>query len=180
MRPENHVHVLFLFPLSTQAHLSFLSLFRNKAVSDGAISFYLDHFVRTRVSKVTYGTNSIRSYDSSDPEHVTRQGKAFMSVSGSKRIGNLFSIILPKVRGLVVPMSWEERILIVTVGGDFRIPECQKRKSLGKVISVYRRIRTSLRMRRLRFGVIVGPWRSLGGWTLILVRFPHSSSLSSR
>ena len=103
-----------------------------------------------------------------------------MSVSGSKRIGNLFNIILPKVRGLVVCMSWEERILIVTVGGDFRIPKCQKRKSLGKVISVYRRIRTGLSMRCLRFGVIVGPWRSLGGWTLILVRSPHPSSLSSR
>ena len=29
------------------------SFFRNKAVSDGAISFYLDHFVSTRVSKFT-------------------------------------------------------------------------------------------------------------------------------
>ena len=29
------------------------NFFRNKAVSDGAISFYLDHFVSTRVSKFT-------------------------------------------------------------------------------------------------------------------------------
>ena len=105
-------------PPSTQAHLSRFSLplFRNKAVSDGAISFYLDHFVRTRVSKVTYGASCIGPYDSSDPEHVKRQGNTFMSVSGSKKIANLFSIILPKVRGLVVRMSWEERILIVTGG----------------------------------------------------------------
>ena len=110
LRPENHVYVLFLFPfpLSIQAHLSrfSLSLLRSKAVSDGAISFYLDHFVRTRVSTVTYATFCSKPYDSSNPEHVRRQDNTFTYPSGSKMINDVFDIILPKVCGLVVCMSW--------------------------------------------------------------------------
>ena len=82
-----------------------LSLFRSKAVSDGAISFYLDHFVRTRVSTVTYGTFCSKPYDPSDPEHVRRQGNTFTNPSGSKMINDMFDIILPKVCGLEVCMS---------------------------------------------------------------------------
>ena len=179
VRAENHVYVFFLLPFSfpTPAH----SLFRNKAVSDGAISFYLDHYVRTRVSKVTYGNFCHIPYDSSDPEHVRRQGNMFMDVSGAKRISNTFDIILPKVCGLVVCyISWRKEADCNCVwGGDFRIPKCQKRKSLGNLIFVNRRIGTSLRMRHFRFGVIVGLWRSLGGRTLILVPSLHPSSFSS-
>ena len=81
----------------------------------------------------------------------------------------MFDIILPKVRGLVVCHTSCGKELS---GGDFRIPKCQKRKSLGNLISVNRKIGTSLGMRRFRFGVIVGLRRSLGGGTLILVRSP--------
>lgn len=70
--------------------------------------------------------------------------------------------------------------MLIVSGGDFRIPKSQKRKSLGNLTSVNRRIGTSLRMRRFRFGVIVGLWRSLGGRTLIPVRSPQPSTLSSR
>ncbi|KAG2016352.1 hypothetical protein CC2G_009524 [Coprinopsis cinerea AmutBmut pab1-1] len=75
IRPENHV---------------------NKAVSDGALSFYLDHFVTTRVSKVAYGTFCHIPYDSKDPEHVKRQSQTFISVSNSKRIGGFFQVVLHK------------------------------------------------------------------------------------
>jgi hypothetical protein len=74
LRPENHV---------------------NKAVSDGAISFYLDHLVRTRVSKVTYGTISATRYNPSDPDHRSRSHEAYNSRTGYKRIPS-FSVILPK------------------------------------------------------------------------------------
>jgi hypothetical protein len=73
------------------------SVFRNKAVSDGAISFYLDHFVRTRVSKITYGYFCHIPYDPNDPDHRARSHKVFTSVSGNKRISDSFDIILPKV-----------------------------------------------------------------------------------
>jgi len=75
VRPENHV---------------------NKAVSDGAISFYLDHFVRTRVSKITYGNFCHIPYDQSASDHRSRVHKVFTSVSGNKRISDSFDIILPK------------------------------------------------------------------------------------
>ncbi|KAF5321822.1 hypothetical protein D9619_002184 [Psilocybe cf. subviscida] len=75
IRPDNHV---------------------NKAVSDGAISFYLDHFVQSRLAKVTYGTFGSILYDHSDPEHVARKNKSFVTVSGDTRINDAFDVILPK------------------------------------------------------------------------------------
>ncbi|KAF8161579.1 hypothetical protein B0H34DRAFT_701592 [Crassisporium funariophilum] len=75
LRPENHV---------------------NKAVSDGAISFYLDHFVRTRVSKITYGNFCHIPYDPNAADHKERAKNTFISVSGNKRISDSFDVILPK------------------------------------------------------------------------------------
>jgi len=75
IRPENHV---------------------NKAVSDGAISFYLDHFVRTRVSKFTYGTFGSKRYDPNDPDHRSRSHNVVTNAAGEKRIKDSFGIILPK------------------------------------------------------------------------------------
>ncbi len=73
-------------------------LYRIKAVSDGAISFYLDHFVRTRVSKLTYGTICRTLYNPSLPEHRERSAKVFITPSGERRIGlGAFEVILPKV-----------------------------------------------------------------------------------
>ena len=77
------------------------NLFRNKAVSDGAISFYLDHFVRTRVSKVTYGVFAKDPYDPSDPDHRSRSHRVNTSASGIECIRDVFSIILPKVSLLI-------------------------------------------------------------------------------
>ena len=78
-----------------------LKNFRCKAVSDGAISFYLDHFVRTRVSKVTYGSLSRVEYNPSDPDHRSRSHKVVTDASGVERILDHFDIILPKVSCLL-------------------------------------------------------------------------------
>lgn len=75
IRPENHV---------------------NKAVSDGALSFYHDHFVRTRVSKITYGNFCHIPFDPAAPDHQQRLHKTFTSVSGNRRISDSFDVILPK------------------------------------------------------------------------------------
>ncbi|KAF8805122.1 hypothetical protein BYT27DRAFT_7258239 [Phlegmacium glaucopus] len=75
VRPENHV---------------------NKAVSDGAISFYLDHFVKARVSKVTYGSVSYIPYDATASDHRARSHRMFTSVSGVTYVRDYFDIILPK------------------------------------------------------------------------------------
>ena len=76
---------------------------RNKAVSDGALSFYLDHFVKTRVSKVAYGSFCHIPYDSSNSEHLDRQSSVFTSVSNAKRIGGYFQVVLPKAS-----ISWAD------------------------------------------------------------------------
>ena len=77
------------------------NFFRNKAVSDGAISFYLDHFVRTRVSKVTYGVFVSTGYDPSVPDHRSRSHNVYTCNSGVERIGDFFDIVLPKVSFLI-------------------------------------------------------------------------------
>lgn len=70
---------------------------RNKAVSDGAISFYLDHYVRTRIAKVTYGSKVTVPYIDSDPEHVKRAALKFIDADGTPMLPHGFHVILPKV-----------------------------------------------------------------------------------
>lgn len=72
--------------------------YRNKAVSDGAISFYLDHFVRTRVSKLTYGVFCNVLYDPNDPDHRKRSSQTYTLASGHTYLDNYFDVLLPKVR----------------------------------------------------------------------------------
>jgi len=74
-RPENHV---------------------NKAVSDGAISFYLDHYVRARVAKVTYGSPANVAFDGSNPEHIKRAGLKYKQADGMTYIPVGFLTVLPK------------------------------------------------------------------------------------
>ncbi|KAJ3512906.1 hypothetical protein NMY22_g15199 [Coprinellus aureogranulatus] len=75
IRPENHV---------------------NKAVSDGAISFYLDHHVTTRVAKFTYGQFRTAFYNPADLDHVKRKGKTYVCASGETLVPDFFAVILSK------------------------------------------------------------------------------------
>ncbi|KAK0222693.1 hypothetical protein EDD85DRAFT_959951 [Armillaria nabsnona] len=68
----------------------------NKAVADGAMSFYLDHAVSSRVSKFNYGVRMSQVFDPGNAEHQKRKNKAYMDASGELMIGNLFDTILPK------------------------------------------------------------------------------------
>jgi hypothetical protein len=74
---------------------------RNKAVADGAVSFYLDHHVRTQIAKVTYGSRVTVPYVDSDPEHIRRAAQKFIDVDmlpfGFRTI-RAARTILPKVR----------------------------------------------------------------------------------
>ena len=70
---------------------------RNKAVADGAVSYHIDHFVRTRIAKYSYGTESSLPYDSSNPEHMFRPHSVYTDLNGHKKIRGSFSVILPKV-----------------------------------------------------------------------------------
>ncbi|KAG2015103.1 hypothetical protein CC2G_008399 [Coprinopsis cinerea AmutBmut pab1-1] len=69
----------------------------NKAVADGALSFYLDHRVVSRVSRFTYGVNCHVPYNPRDEEHQIRSITSWFSPSGNRRLPGFFSVILPKV-----------------------------------------------------------------------------------
>ncbi|PPQ74250.1 hypothetical protein CVT24_001151 [Panaeolus cyanescens] len=68
----------------------------NKAVADGAISFYLDHFVSARIAKFDYGTPMSMIYRPDDPEHQSRGQDVYTGPSGRTWIKGLFDPILPK------------------------------------------------------------------------------------
>ncbi|KAJ3710598.1 hypothetical protein DFJ43DRAFT_1009224 [Lentinula guzmanii] len=70
--------------------------FRNKAVADGALSYYLDHFVSARVARLTYGTDCARPYNPSNIEHMRRRHTMSTRPSGKQVIPNAFSTIISK------------------------------------------------------------------------------------
>jgi hypothetical protein len=71
---------------------------RNKAVSNGAVSFYLDNAVTSRVSRATYGVEVYYDYDSTDPEHRKRGRLVEVHcATGEPILRGGFSVILPKV-----------------------------------------------------------------------------------
>ncbi|KAF9262587.1 hypothetical protein L218DRAFT_960047 [Marasmius fiardii PR-910] len=70
--------------------------FVNKAVADGAISFYLDHMVSARVSRFTYGIECIVFYQPSKPDHKKRSHTVYAKPSGKLALPGAFDTILPK------------------------------------------------------------------------------------
>ena len=105
-RPDNHVWVFFQDQNDTAIQWNF---FRSKAVSDGAISFYLHHIVRTRVSKFTYGTFCHIPYDPNNPDHQSLSHNVYTDDSGEIVISGFFDIILSKVSCL---FPFSKRILL--------------------------------------------------------------------
>jgi len=71
---------------------------RNKAVAIGAVSYYIDHFVKARVLKFTYGVPCETTYDSSDPEHARRFNKSYVDEIGTRYVRNAFDTMLTRVR----------------------------------------------------------------------------------
>ena len=69
----------------------------NKAVSDGAISFYVDRYVSSRISRYTFGVYLHDLYDPTNPEHIKRIRIKIEYPDHEERIAGLFSVILPKV-----------------------------------------------------------------------------------
>ncbi|KAG1718149.1 hypothetical protein EDB19DRAFT_1651288 [Suillus lakei] len=68
----------------------------NKAVADGAVSFYIDHLVSSRVARATYGVRCSTWYNSQDAEHLARQHKRYVSKDGDTYIPGGFTSILLK------------------------------------------------------------------------------------
>lgn len=68
----------------------------NKAVPEGSVAFYLEHFVSARVTRLAYGTSCVIEYNPQDADHIKRRGKAYMRPSGRMVIPNSFRMILAK------------------------------------------------------------------------------------
>ncbi|KDQ59135.1 hypothetical protein JAAARDRAFT_192677 [Jaapia argillacea MUCL 33604] len=70
--------------------------YTNKAVADGGLSFYLDHFVSTRVARATYGSRCSTRFDPSDHEHAQRASQVFLNATGYQYLPCAFSAVLKK------------------------------------------------------------------------------------
>ncbi|KAI0701306.1 hypothetical protein BC835DRAFT_1404545 [Cytidiella melzeri] len=68
----------------------------NKAVAEGAVSYYLGNVVSARVARLTYGVSCLQHYDSDNLEHIARAHKVQKRPSGRTVVPGVFSPILKK------------------------------------------------------------------------------------
>ncbi|KAF9783741.1 hypothetical protein BJ322DRAFT_1021545 [Thelephora terrestris] len=80
----------------------------NKVAAVGAVSFYIDRFVRGRISKFTYGVPCSVIYNPFDPQHAKREGETYIDLEGDKCVPGAFKTMLSK--GTRVLESREIRI----------------------------------------------------------------------
>ena len=69
----------------------------NKAVSDGVVSYHIDHFVSARIAKYSCGIRAAIPYVASDREHSARRHLNYIGLDGPSMISEHFSVILSKV-----------------------------------------------------------------------------------
>jgi len=92
-RPDSQTYALY----SNLGREHRCSLIRsNKAVADGAVSFYLDHFVSSRTARFSYGSLASVIYNNRDSEHRIRSHKRFTRPSGDVAIPGYFCVNLKR------------------------------------------------------------------------------------
>lgn len=69
----------------------------HKAVPDGALSFLVDHLVKARVARATFGTECSAAVDEENPEHVSRREAWYTDAAGDLAVPHAFQTILRKV-----------------------------------------------------------------------------------
>lgn len=74
-----------------------LRVHSNKAVAQGAIAFFLDAIVTSRVSRFKYGIEINVPYNPYNTQHAVRSSEAFFMADGIKCLPNGFSTILHEV-----------------------------------------------------------------------------------
>ena len=75
-----------------------------KAVPEGALSFYIDHYVVTRVSKFMYAVSASRPYDSTQPDHELRKDRLYKDASGEECIFGALYPVLRRVCVVALPL----------------------------------------------------------------------------
>ncbi|KAF8550552.1 hypothetical protein OG21DRAFT_1478486 [Imleria badia] len=68
----------------------------NKAVANGAVIFHIDHVVKSRVARATYGVPYCPWVDESNPEHLRRRNQWQKHASGQYAVNGGFCPILRK------------------------------------------------------------------------------------
>ncbi|KAH8818665.1 hypothetical protein DL96DRAFT_1820093 [Flagelloscypha sp. PMI_526] len=68
----------------------------NKAVSDGAVGYHIDHQVSVRVARSTYGVRLNTYYDDLLPSHQKRLQKVYTNAAGYRMVPDMFAMILRK------------------------------------------------------------------------------------
>lgn len=86
---------------------TYIPVFSAKAVADGAISYYLDGHVSSRVARVTYGAPAGVPYNAFDPEHLRRTDFHRHLPSGRVVVNGGFEVVL--LRGTIVDEEKEFR-----------------------------------------------------------------------
>ncbi|KAG5644291.1 hypothetical protein DXG03_008709 [Asterophora parasitica] len=114
----------------------------NKAVADGAVSFYLDHVVAVRVSRFVYGVKCTVNYDPGRFDHLLRSAGVFIDVDGKPTLGGGFDVILTS-RSL-------------------------KRRNSGEAMSDLPPIGSNSRKRAVSFTVTEAHLRHLAGGTAVV------------
>lgn len=77
---------------------------RNKAVAQGAVAFFLDAIVTSRVSRFEYGIKTSVKYDPCNLQHAVRSSQAIFMADGVKRLPCGFTTILDEVRSQTRPV----------------------------------------------------------------------------
>lgn len=121
------------FVLHLIGRLNLNSRSSNKAVADGAMSFYLDHRVSVRVASKTYGLDCNTIFNKADPQHIARMHTLYTGASGHQYVQHKFTSILPKVcvtcqllfKRLTLFRELESRKIKNFVGPIARLPEAR-------------------------------------------------------
>ncbi|KAG8215045.1 hypothetical protein J3R82DRAFT_8454 [Butyriboletus roseoflavus] len=87
-----------VFVLSGHRERILLIGYSHKAVPDGALSFLVDHLVKARVARVTYGTGCAVKVDEENPEHLSEEGNLVHEIL--RKVGSGFF-----VKGYLTPIQ---------------------------------------------------------------------------
>ncbi|KAI0318140.1 hypothetical protein OF83DRAFT_1171352 [Amylostereum chailletii] len=106
----------------------------SKAVAEGAVSYHIDHFVSTRVAKMTYGSKCTHVFKPGRPDHQKRASKAFFSADGLQMIHGGFTTILAKGTQIAETTEFERAFHVISRFGVQDI-ECEVTCYRGDVAS---------------------------------------------
>ncbi len=93
-RPDNHTSVKTSF---CHEYLLKFDFHSNKAVAEGAVSYYLQRFVSVRMARLTYGSSCCIDFDEADAEHHIRRGNIYYRASGEAVLPDAYTVMITKV-----------------------------------------------------------------------------------